>query len=153
VATQRDCNVCGKTYTAKRATSQFCGTTCRVRHGRAQAAKPAAKIKTPAAKTARSSPPRDEPTPEQERAAAVGTVGFAVWTELDQLNQTESAMGVMALTLANRLDDGRFNTGSAAATLAKELRTILDAIKGRVAPTDSVVDELRRKREQRAAGE
>jgi hypothetical protein len=112
---QRQCDVCGKDYDAKRATSQFCGGTCRARARRGREAEAVA---APAA-TAGSQPTGDRPA-----------LHAAVLAELVEVKRESTALGLAALSLAMRIETG-MDTGSALASLTRELRaTRADALQG-----------------------
>ena len=128
----RRCDVCGVPYEAKRAASKYCGDVCRKRATRGA---PLAVLEVDA---------------DPAVGPAGGTVA-AVRVELEAVEQSTSALGAMALALAARVDSGR-ETGSAMATLTRELRATMAAAKAYGSPSaGSIVDELRRKREERAA--
>jgi hypothetical protein len=113
---ERSCDICGKIYEAKRKTSKFCGDTCRARHTRATAAKAAA---TGTSRTA-------APVVDYERPP----LSAAVRAELEDMKRHETAVGQVALSLALRIETG-MDTGSAMASLSKELRAALnEALRG-----------------------
>lgn len=78
-----------------------------------------------------------------------GSVFEATRTELRAAGSLDSALGQAALRLALLVDMQGPMSGSAAATLVKEWRvTLAEAVKQQAVPT-SLVDELRKRREQR----
>lgn len=114
---ERPCDICGKTYEAKRKTSKFCGDTCRARHTRATAAKAAATGTSRA--TAQVVVDYDRPP-----------LSAAVRAELEEVKRQDTALGQVALSLALRIETG-MDTGSAMASLSKEMRAALaDALRG-----------------------
>jgi len=127
----RRCDVCGAPYEAQRSSSRFCGDVCRKRASRLGGV------------TAVTDPPAVE--------MVAGTVA-AVRTELEAVEQSTSALGAMALALAARIDSGR-ETGSAMATLTRELRLTMDEARasGRHASSiaEKLGDELAQRRAQR----
>ena len=131
----RQCDVCGITYTAKRATSRYCGATCRTRASRAGV----------------SSPPVAPMVPTVPRTL-VESVVDATRAELEAASALDSAAGRVALALAALIDDSTVATGSAAATLAKEMRAALAEAK-QSAPTvvADPLDELELRRVRRGA--
>lgn len=149
------CQVCGEGFEAQRSTARFCGSTCRSRARRSGAgrdqAEPVEVGESPAG-TADGSPTRGL-KPEDPLVTAVRR-------ELG--DKVGSVDGQIALHLAAQV---KAATGSAASTLAKELRTVLDRVlrsslplvlepdEQPVAPepeTDEV-KAARRRREQKAA--
>lgn len=127
----RSCDHCGKQYQAERSTSRFCGTTCRVAAHMAQRA---------ATHMAH---------PEAASEAAPGAVSEAVQRELEAAGQVSSALGVVVLSLAARIDVGQ-DSGSSLAALSRELRSALAAATADGVAADPV-DEVRRVREQKLA--
>jgi uncharacterized OB-fold protein len=130
----RQCDVCGTTYTAKRATSRYCGATCRTRASRAGVAAAVVPVK-----------------PQPPRILVESTVD-AIRAELDAANALDSAAGRIALALATLIDGSTVATGSAAATLAKECRAALAEAK-QSAPqvVADPLDELEQRRARRGA--
>ena len=125
----RECGSCGRTYRATRSGHRYCSATCRKRASRGA-------LRSVVAGAV---------------AAGSSSVEAAVRAELQRDGRASSALGAVAVVLARRLDHGG-DTGSAVATLVRELRTTLAAVKAYgSASAGSVVDELRRKREERAA--
>lgn len=124
----RRCEACGGAYEALRASSRFCGATCRSRHARGARAVPT--------------------------AASPGGLAGAVEEELAAAGRLETALGQVTRLLAVRLESGR-DTGSGVASLARELRATLDlAVAGaRVAdsPSAQMRDELAERRGRRHA--
>lgn len=135
---QRACDRCRKPYEAKRASSRFCSTSCRVAAQRARdSGLPEALVVSPF--------PADVEVP-----ASSGSVTSATSVQLDAAGRLDSPLGQAALALARRVDSGSEN-GSALSALVRELRaTLVDALDGASATSD-VVDELRARRERRGA--
>lgn len=130
---QRQCDSCGKPYEAKRATSRYCGSTCRVRASRGAVV-----------------------TPIREKRKPTGLAGLveSVRRELEEADRLESYAGEAALDLASRIQAGG-DTGSAVASLHRELRaTMAEALAGaRVArsPLERMRDDLAERRKARGA--
>ena len=129
---QRQCEACGATYEAKRSTSRFCpGSTCRSR------ARRGAKV--------------SQLRPDAPEAGLVA----AVRRELVDADRLETALGQAAVGLAERITSGA-DTGSAVASLTRELRVTLEAATAgaRVAasPLAQMRDELAERRRRRSAG-
>lgn len=129
----RECDVCGTTYTAKRATSRYCGTTCRTRASRAGVA--SARVVT-----------------VKQPRVVVESVADAARAELTSVGALDSTAGRVALALAELIDAATAATGSAAASLAKELRAAMAEAR-QDAPQTVVdpLDELEQRRARRGA--
>lgn len=125
---ERDCDRCGHTYQARRSTSRYCSPRCR--------------------KQASRHPKPDTPVTEMPDAPAVF---LATQRELRDAGSLDSALGHAALKLAALIDESGATSGSAPATLVREWRvTLAEAVKRQAAPT-SLIDELRKRREQRSS--
>lgn len=132
--TRRNCDSCGKAYSAKTARSRFCSATCRVRASRGVV------VPIESAKAA----PSDPRPPAQQ---LVGVTG-ATYRELEVAERLDTAYGQAAIVLARRIDAGR-DTGSAIATMTRQLReTLAEALKG-ARREDSKLDELTQRRLER----
>lgn len=75
----------------------------------------------------------------------------AVRAELEKLGKADTAVGMMALSLAARLDAGG-DPGSATAAMAKELRSTMEQLGRSGSAVGDPLDELKRRREQRLSG-
>ncbi len=132
---QRECDECGHCYTARRASSRFCGDTCGKRAQRARAA---------------GIPPRaasldghEAPPSELERATI---------RELEAVGRLQSVAGQVALELAFRVASPH-ETGAAVASLAKQFGEAMTAALAGVAQTADPLDEIRARRDlKRSAG-
>lgn len=127
-----NCAHCGKTFQPQRRSAKYCGTPCRTRATRARAA---AGIPVTTAAAA--------PAPAREHRGLVESVESA----LGEANRLATWAGRQALLLADRLESGSFDTGSAAAAVSKELRAVMAEALGDVEEDADPVDELRRRRE------
>jgi hypothetical protein len=136
VARERACDACGRPYTAKRETSRFCSTACRVafHEGRPKRVVPSGVV--------------DRPPAER------GFVYEATLKQLERLRPEDESLYATALVLALRLDGaiGSAESGSSVAALTKELRATVAACAATAVAVDTV-DELseRRKNRQRAS--
>jgi hypothetical protein len=133
---QRRCDSCGKPYEAKRPTSRFCGSNCRVRASRGQLA-----------------PVDAEPLPVIPPAVSSGLVA-ATEKRLTDVGRLDTWEGQAALDLARRIEvASAMDTGSAYASLQRELRAAMaEALKGAAKPQSAVSrhqDELARRRTSR----
>lgn len=133
---QRPCDVCGNAYEAKRATSKYCSSGCRIRACRA-AEKPA-------------EPPVQIGVAAQ--AAFRGGLYESTLARLEEVGRLETVLGQQALFLAQRLESSLLDSGSSLASLSKELRAVMDAALDGVAKAADPVDELRRRREAKLTG-
>ena len=126
----QNCASCGQPYEAKRQTSRFCSTQCRVRASRGHVVEVGS----------------TRPTQ--------GHVVAATRAELDAADREASAFGQAALALAERID-ARQDTGAGLASLTREWRmTLVEAVKGagaQASPLDKARDELARRRAARGA--
>lgn len=125
---QRACDACGDDYEAKRPNSRFCSDTCRKRGQRG----------------ARSEPDAPKNT----------EVESAVRAELESVGRGRSPLGLAALALARRVDDGR-DTGAGLAALVRQLGVTLAAATAGVtveqSPLDAQRDELAERRRRLGA--
>jgi len=132
---ERDCDRCGLTYEATRSTSKFCSPKCR---------KQASRHPEPHAG-------QSDPVRVMLDNFESASVFDATRSELREAGSLGSALGQAALRLALLIDVQGPMSGSAPATLVKEWRVTLgEAVKAQAAPV-SLIDELRRRREQRSA--
>ena len=89
---QRQCDVCGATYTAQRATSRYCSTRCRTRASRKGTSKGRGTV---------------TPMPVRPVATHSGTgpIEAATLAELEAVDRVATSAGQRALMLARQLDD------------------------------------------------
>lgn len=153
---QRACDSCGGKYEAKTARSRFCGERCRKR---AQRTRPDAVVRQLPVKGAKRGSRKAPKGSEQVAAPASpkpveGPVLVSTRKTLEDAGRLDTPMGQAAMVLAARLDFCLRDTGSAVASLARELRSTLDAATAganRVgSPTDRMRDELRERREAKS---
>ena len=76
-----------------------------------------------------------------------GRVEIATRAELDAAGHSDTVLGMVALTLAERMD-AKADTGSSMAALAKALRETLEAI-NRNNNVQTLVDQLRARRDRK----
>ena len=134
---RRNCDLCGVAYDAKRAGSRFCCEAHRVEaFGRRKKGLPESRATIQPLPAAQESPV----TPS-------GGVFAATRSELEAAGRAESALGLTALALAERID-AKLDSGSSLAALAARLEaTLATAMKG--AEKSDALDELARRRAQR----
>jgi hypothetical protein len=139
---ERSCDHCGRPYIAKRASSKYDSDLCRKRAQRSGAAAP----RTPASSEAR------EAVDERIDEAATRLVTPAVLAELKEANAQDTAAGRVALALSLRLDLPSLDTGSAVASVARQLLEAMKAATADAKPTGEPdpLAEMRKAREERA---
>lgn len=122
---QRNCELCGKSYTAKRSDSRFCGPTCRSRKSTGAVV----------------------PMRSADAASELPSLTESVREELRGAGAESSGLGVSALLLAAQIDT-RQESGSSLAALNRELRaTLAEATRGQVkSGLASLRDELAERR-------
>lgn len=143
----RVCEECGTTFSAKTNRARFCSTAHRVRANRRPtkvgkakddaARKPAKKAATkktaakkPAAKKS-ASKGEDEVTPPP--APVYDTLAEQLKNSLTELQALDTIAGMAALRIAQQIDRGQ-DSGSAVATLSKELSRLVGEAKIEAAP-------------------
>lgn len=133
---QHSCIVCGGSFEAKRASAKFCSPRCNKRHQRGARKKSAKKT----------APVTELPKPREPRA---GGVEDATRRQLDDADRLDTPLGQAALRLAARLDHGHMDTGSALASVAKQLTATLEAAVAGANVEADPIDELRAVRERK----
>lgn len=130
------CEACGEEFVPKSKRSSTCSDRCRMRLSRA-----------------RSSGPSSASAVDADVVVVAGAgVLVATLRELERAKRADSPLGQIALALAGRLQFGTTDTGSAVASVAKELRATLDAALAGAEREVDAVDELKLRREQRRRG-
>lgn len=130
---------CGRKFEAKTERRRFYEASCRVRASRGGGAVVDITTAKPASAAASESTPA---------VAELTGVHGATFKELEKAERIGTAYGQAALVLAKRIDAGR-DTGSAMATMTRQLReTLAEALKG-ARREGSKLDELTEKRRQR----
>lgn len=121
----RSCDECGKPYEARRSTSRFCSSSCRVRaHG---------------------DRPRVVSVPT---ASLPGNAVAVARAQLEEAGRLDTPEGVAALALGALLDAG---VQSGAASIAREYRAAMADALGDVALKSHPADELLARRNRRRA--
>ena len=116
------CHQCGTEFRASKSTARFCSARCRVAAHRA-ASKPGASVVTLASRRK-----------AEEVVASVGSIEDAVKLELGAMVST--TLGQQALLLARRLDWGSEPSGSAVASLSKQLTDVMARALAQAAASD-----------------
>ena len=156
----RPCDECGKPYVAKTKRSKFCGDTCRVRAHRRPSKTGAARTK--AARAATGAPgatvtqlptaggPLDQTSPADPLVEDIeGSLADQVRKTLTAEKALDTISGAQAIRIARQIDRGD-DSGSAVATLSKELSRLVEAAKVEAAPrikdaADDVMDRVKQK--------
>lgn len=133
------CTVCGAEFSAARAHAKFCSDACRQR----------ARRKAP--------PPPGTPAAQRADAKAIAADLLSgaslieqVRAELDAARKLETPTGQAALVVAGRMLSP-FSKAGEVASLSRELSRLMLAAVGPAAKDESVVDEVKAKREQKIA--
>jgi hypothetical protein len=138
---EKECPGCGQTFTAARANAKYCSERCKKRCQRgsgAQVVELKAKPDRPATKAK-----------AEEPAGNIGSVEAAAIKTLTDAGRLNSVMGQAALVLARRLDATTVDTGSAVASVVKQLELALDAATAGAMQAADPVDELRNRRDRK----
>lgn len=130
----RNCDICGDIYPAKRPNSKYCGDKCRKRAQRGAVS-------------------AVEQVPTLVPDLEVGPVESALLAELTEVERAATALGQAALALARRVDIAR-DTGAGLAALVKQLEATAKAatadVKSAASPLDQMRDELSERRSRGA---
>lgn len=122
---ERSCEQCGTAFTSPRKQARFCSSTCRSRAHRG---------KPPALTVVDAVTPKTTSKPKSEAPAPVyDTLEEQVRTSLTAVNALDTIAGMAAVRVAQQIDRGG-DSGSAVATLSKELSRLVDAAKVEAAP-------------------
>ena len=124
MAIEKPCEECGATFEAKRQTAKFCGPACRVRANRRPAKQGAATAGT-------------STTATYERGGLLGQVIADLTTE----GVLDTIPGKAALTLAYRIESP-METGSAAASMTRELSRLVDEAKALKPKRQDALDDI-----------
>jgi hypothetical protein len=130
----RSCDECGGNYTARRASSRFCGGTCQKRAERARNTGLPARL---GLIDGVSSPP--------------SLLEVCLTRELDEVGRLDTVDGLVALELARRVASGD-ETGSATAALSRELTVVTARAMGTATTVADPLDEIKARRDRKLAG-
>jgi signal transduction histidine kinase len=128
----RICDACGAPYEAIRANARFCSDRCRKRTAR----KPRPLTEMP-------SIPADAAPVEASHLSKIVTEELIAGGVLD------TSPGQAALLLAQRMELGTTDTGSAVAAMSRELRSLMAEALGKTEVAADPMDELKARRESR----
>lgn len=136
---QKPCVICGTPFEAKRDRAKYCGAACRQRsyRGASPIPQPAVEIRQ-----------------EQVGGETPGPLYASTLEELTAVGRHETSRGIVALTLAKRIDLG-IDAGSGMASLAKQFSAAMaEATEGTVTEASAAEkrrDELAARRAVRSA--
>jgi hypothetical protein len=136
----RACDVCGTTYTAKRASSRYCSERCKKRAQRAPATQRSGKRRQARPNAAVVSIPQPDVT---------AGVAESTRRKLDEMGRLDTPLGQATMVLARRLDRPSGDTGAGLASLAKQLAAMLAAATADVPPAGDLLTELRARRDRK----
>ena len=120
---ERTCEQCGTAFETSRRQARFCSATCRSRAHRGKPALSVVAGESPKPSTKR------EPAPPP----VYDTLAEQVRTLLTEAKALDTIAGMAAIRVAQQIDRGG-DSGSAVATLSKELSRLVDAAKVEAAP-------------------
>ncbi len=129
---QRSCGSCRTLYTAKSPLSRYCSSRCAKRAQRTGLSRSAA-----------------EPAVVAVVPSGTGAVEAAVREALEAAGRLSTPLGQTAVVLAHRLDAPGGESGSALASVAKQLALTLTAATSDVRPADDLLTELRARRDRK----
>lgn len=137
-AMERNCDVCGEPYQAQRATSKYCSTRCRTRASRGKCSGEVVPL---------------APKPQPAEVEGPGAVERATVDALEQVDRLDTPLGRACVVLARRLDSPGADTGSAMASVAKQLEALLVSANrgaGAASSPQQLRDELAERRRKHA---
>jgi hypothetical protein len=143
----RICALCGREFTAQRATAKYCGSSCRAKRSTRNK-----RLKTQggsgvANATVGAVAPITNPTPTKS-----GTVFDMTQQALVRAGQLSSPQGAIALVIAGRLDAPDIDSGAGVVSLSRELdRLLSNILAGVERETPDELDELEKRRREKAA--
>lgn len=131
---ERECVVCGQSFTAERSSRRYCGSGCRAKASETRARE-------------RSGPARVRQLPGADDGSAPepsDSVEVAVRADLEKAKKRGTVLGQQALAIARRLDHAMADSGSAVAALSKELTGLMAQV---IVPDDEsdALDEAQAK--------
>lgn len=135
---ERNCDVCGEPYQAQRATSKYCSTRCRTRASRGKGSGEVVPLTT---------------KPQPVEAEGPGAVERATVDALEQVSRLDTPLGRACVVLARRLDSPKGDTGSALASVAGKLESLLASATrgaGAASSPQQLRDELAERRRKHA---
>lgn len=142
----RTCAGCGQSLEGRAPSARTCSATCRqrVRYRRQRGQLPPAEERGRSEKRARRVAAVDDGSP------GLPALVDAVHRELEQAGKVDTVLGQQALALALRVLSP-VDTGSAVASVSRELRAVMAAVVEDAGETGDALDELASRRASRAA--
>lgn len=133
---ERECDHCGKTFVAKRASAKFCSSSCRGQATKRRQSVDRAQVVDLAMK-------REGPAdPDIVAEAAEDPLVAGYRARLASAGKSGTHSGQHALFLARRLAASSGETGSAVAALSKELDRLMVSILADVKPEPDELDGM-----------
>ena len=129
---ERACDSCRTLYTPRSPLSRYCGSRCAKRAQRTGLSRSAA-----------------EPAVVAVVPSGAGAVEAAVSDALEVAGRLSAPLGEVALVLARRLDAPGGESGSALASVAKQMALTLAAVTSDAPPADDLLNELRARRDRK----
>ena len=129
---ERACDSCRTRYTARSPLSRYCSSRCAKRAQRTGLSRSAA-----------------EPAVVAVVPSGAGAVETAIRDALEAAGRLSTPLGEVALVLARRLDAPGGESGSALASVARQLAMTLAAVTADVPPADNLLHELRIRRDRK----
>lgn len=134
----RQCDQCGAPLTGDNPRKRYCGSTCRQQARRAGSSDASV---TPLHSSS-----------STETAENVGATERAVREQLTAADRLDTPDGAAAVVLARRLDEPGRDTGSAMASVAREMSARIEAALEGARVEGDPTDELQQRRNQKFAG-
>ena len=149
----RNCEQCGKNFTAQRSTARFCSPTCRVAWNRSKKQSSAdVKIISLPKPKAREHAGGSHTKAQADQLAEVdtsGTVEASTRAKFDELGVNMASPDVaVTLTVAKRIDHNMTETGAAVKSLVSAWQESYDRVIGSVPAKADPLDELKAKRDE-----
>lgn len=127
---ERTCEQCGTSFTSPRSQARFCGPTCR---SRAHRGKPG--VEAVEANASSEDPPATRAV-AAKRSKRYSTLEEQVRATLTEMKALTTISGMSAVRVAQQIDRGG-DSGSAVATLSKELSRLVSEAKVEAAPLNA----------------
>ena len=140
---KRDCDLCGKSYKAKHASSRFCSAYCRTKNHQQKVInqRVEAALAAESAGNQQDSPDGDD-TPKTDLITVTRRT-------LVEAGKFDTVAGQQAMSLAEAMMLN--GSGAGIAAVSKALTAVMEEISGSSGVADDLLDELKSRRERRRA--
>lgn len=140
---ERTCEQCGAGFSSSRRQARFCGPTCRSRAHRGKPALAAVPDDAPAAESTEAEKPANPRTAKRhDPHRKYSSLEAQVRASLSAISALDTISGMAAVRIAEQIDRGG-DSGSAVATLSKELSRLVGEAKVEAAPRNKdAADDL-----------